>query len=202
MMLSPLTNAMRVLSLRPAAKVDPLVVRIAQSEPAAIGELYDQHHEAVRAFATRLLGDESSAEDVVHEVFVELPKTITRFRGDSSLRTFLIGVTVNHARRHIRSASRRRAANERACAHADLTQTTIETGTPEVVTARAQALRAVARAMDALTPDQRIAFVLCDVEERSSTEAAALVDAPEATIRTRLHHARKKMRAALEKEGY
>jgi len=46
-----------------------------------------------------------------------------------------------------------------------------------------------------------VAFVLCDVEERTSAEAAELAGAPEATMRTRLFHARKKLRAALEKEG-
>jgi RNA polymerase sigma-70 factor (ECF subfamily) len=49
--------------------------------------------------------------------------------------------------------------------------------------------------------DQRVAFVLCDVEERTSGEAAELAGAPEATMRTRLFHARKKLRTALTKEG-
>ena len=45
-----------------------------------------------------------------------------------------------------------------------------------------------------------MAVVLCDVEERSSREAAEIIGVPEATVRTRLFYARKKLRAALEKE--
>jgi RNA polymerase sigma-70 factor (ECF subfamily) len=62
-------------------------------------------------------------------------------------------------------------------------------------------LRALNRALDSLPLDQRVAFVLCDVEERTSGEAAELAGAPEATLRTRLFHARKKLRTALTKEG-
>ena len=42
--------------------------------------MYDLHHQAVRAFATRLVGDPSSAEDLVHEVFVSLPKAMKNYR--------------------------------------------------------------------------------------------------------------------------
>ena len=49
--------------------------------------------------------------------------------------------------------------------------------------------------------EQRVAFVLCEVEERTSTEAARIVGAPEATLRTRLFHAKRKLRQALEVEG-
>jgi len=44
--------------------------------------------------------------------------------------------------------------------------------------------------------------VLCDVEERTSSQAARIAGAPEGTMRTRLFHARKKLRALLEKEGF
>ena len=47
----------------------------------------------------------------------------------------------------------------------------------------------------------RVAFVLSDVEERTSSQIARIVGAPEGTVRTRLFHARKKLRALLEEEG-
>jgi RNA polymerase sigma-70 factor (ECF subfamily) len=46
-----------------------------------------------------------------------------------------------------------------------------------------------------------VAFVLCEVEERSSQEVSEIVGAPEATVRTRLFHAKKKLRLALTTEG-
>src|SRR5262245_6438798 len=90
-----------------------LIKRLKAGNTDAIGEVYDEHHEHVRAFARTLVGDAETAEDLVHEVFVSLPRAIARFQGASSLRTFLIAIAINHARHHLRSAARRRAAMER-----------------------------------------------------------------------------------------
>lgn len=195
-------GGMRALSFDPLAPSSDLAAadlleRLRQGESHALGEVYDQHHQAVRAFAGRLLGDSSAAEDLVHEVFVSLPRAARRFRGEGSLRSFLIGMAIQHARHHLRSASRRRAALSRLAA-----QSETAAATPEAAAGEQRLLAAVQRALDDLPLDQRVAFVLCEVEERSSIEAAELVRVPEGTLRTRLFHARRKLRAALEKAGF
>lgn len=172
------------------------VARLRRAEPAAIGEVYDEHHAAVRAFARRLVGDPTAAEDLVHDVFVTLPSAIRRFRGESSLRTFLISIAVNHSRHHIRAATRRRSAMER------LGREPSRMGTdPESDARRRELASSLTRAMDALPLDQRVAFVLCEVEDRTSREVSEITGVPEATIRTRLFHAKRKLRAALDQEG-
>jgi RNA polymerase sigma-70 factor (ECF subfamily) len=50
--------------------------------------------------------------------------------------------------------------------------------------------------------EQRVAFVLCEVEDRTSKEVAEISCVPEGTIRTRLFHAKRKLRAELEREGF
>ena len=92
---------------------EDLIRRAAARDPDAVGALYDRHHQAVRRLALRLLGDEALAEDVVHDVFVALPGALGRFEARSSLSTFVLGMTVNLARKKVRSAVRRRAAMER-----------------------------------------------------------------------------------------
>jgi RNA polymerase sigma-70 factor (ECF subfamily) len=189
------------LELVPYADLDDtsehaLIERVRRAEPQAVGQVYDEHQAAVRAFARRLVGDSAVAEDLVHEVFVTLPRAIRGYRGDASLRTFLISVAVNHARHHVRAAARRRAAMERLGR-----EPSGSVGDPEAHARRRELAGALCRALDALPLDQRVAFVLCEVEERSSHEAAGLVGAPEATIRTRLFHARRKLREALAEEG-
>jgi RNA polymerase sigma-70 factor (ECF subfamily) len=71
---------------------------------------------------------------------------------------------------------------------------------PDREAERRQLANRLQRALDALPLDQRIAFVLCEVEEQTSAEAAAIVGAPEGTVRTRLFHAKKKLREALDEE--
>ncbi len=170
-----------------------LVERLQAADPTAIGEAYDLHHGAVRAFARRLVGDEHAAEDLVHDVFVALPKAVGRFRGDASLKTFLIAVAVNHARHHVRSASRRRAAVERMAREPE----PAGGASPEHDLRRQRLAVALTRALDGLPLEQRTAFVLCEVEERPSPEVAAIIGVPEGTVRSRLFHAKRKLRAAL-----
>jgi RNA polymerase sigma-70 factor (ECF subfamily) len=174
-----------------------LVQRLARAESQAVAEAYDRHHAAVRAFSKRLVGDDSSAADLVHEVFVALPDAIRRFRGQSSLRTFLIAIAVHHAKHHVRSATRRRAALAR------LEREPHDTGQdPEQIARRRELSLALTRALDTLPLEQRVAFVLCEVEERTSPDAAEIVGIPEGTLRTRLFHAKRKLRDALVKEGF
>jgi RNA polymerase sigma-70 factor (ECF subfamily) len=174
-----------------------LLARLRRGEAAAVAEVYDLHHGALRAFARKLTGDSHVAEDLVHDVFVALPGAVKRFREDSTLRTFLLSIAVNLSKKHVRAATRRRAAfasYARESSPAALDD-------PEREAARKQLASALLRALDSLPLDQRVAFVLCEVEERTSVEAAVVVGAPEETVRTRLFHARKKLRAFLEKEG-
>jgi RNA polymerase sigma-70 factor (ECF subfamily) len=173
-----------------------LVQRLASADPAAVGEVYDQHHRAVRAFATRLVGDSAAAEDLVHEVFVALPRVMRGYRFESSLRTFLISIAVNHARHHVRSASRRRAAMSRLAFEPEGTSQD-----PEQIQRRKELASLLTRALDTLPLEQRVAFVLCEVEERTSREVAEITGVPEGTVRTRLHHAKKKLREELSQEG-
>jgi len=195
-MIFALYSTMRALTFAGPTPQETLLSRLRAGDNHALGEVYDQHHEAVRAFASRLVGDAAIAEDLVHEVFVSLPRVIKRYQGESTLRSFLTGVAINHARHHVRSAGRRRAMLARAGK-----EPLPESGSPESSAERQAFFAALNRALDTLPLEQRVAFVLCDVEERTSAEAAELTGAPEATMRTRLFHARKKLRAALEKEG-
>jgi RNA polymerase sigma-70 factor, ECF subfamily len=173
-----------------------LVERLRRGDAAAVGVAYDRHHAAVRRFARRLVGDDAAAEDLVHEAFVTLPQAIRHFGGESSLCTFLISIAVNHARHHLRAAARRRAALERF-AH----EPRAAGAGPEQHAERASIARALTRALDTLPHDQRVVFVLCDVEERTAGEVSAITGAPEATVRTRLFHARRKLRTELERQG-
>jgi RNA polymerase sigma-70 factor (ECF subfamily) len=173
-----------------------LVARLRAGDLAALGAAYDAHHEHVRAFARRIVGEDAAAEDLVQETFLALPRAVARFRGDASLRTFIVSLAVNHARHHVRAAARRRAAVARFGREPPLASTT-----PADDAARAQLAAALLRALDTLPVEQRVAIVLCEVEERTSREAALITGVPEATVRTRVFHAKRKLVEALAREG-
>lgn len=191
------TMSFAIAGPEPEARAEPdLFARLAAGEPAAIDEVYRLHHAALRGFANRFLGDATAAEDLVHDVFVVLPAAMRKFRGDSSLRTFLFAIAVKRGYKHMRSAARRRAALGRLAE-----QPVAPSPRPDVTLAQAELATALYRALDKLPRDQRTAFVLCEIDQMTAGDAAAIVAAPEATVRTRLFHARKKLRALLDAEA-
>jgi RNA polymerase sigma-70 factor (ECF subfamily) len=179
-------------------ETESLVERLSRGSLQALGEAYDLYHEPLRAFSRRLLGDDATAEDLVQETFVEFFRAVGRYDRSCSLKTFLISIAANRAKHHFRSAGRRRAAMAR------LERDDAETHppTPEEEVGRSLWADALLRLLERLPAEQRIAFVLCEVEEKTSGEAAAIVGASEATVRSRLWHAKRKLRRALAQGGW
>ena len=175
-----------------------LVARLRTGDRDAVERAYVAHHATIRRFARRLVGDDASAEDIVHETFVALPRAIRRFRGDGSLRSFLIGIATNLSRRHVRSAMRRRKATERLAARDELLPRSVD-ATEQLIQQRLT--HKLWAALDELSLEQRTVFVLCVAEQRTSFEVAEILGAPEGTIRTRLFHAKRKLRQTLEGEA-
>lgn len=66
----------------------------------------------VRILARRHFANPAEADDVAQEVFVQVYRGLSRFRGDSSLRTWILGIACNQIRVHIRNESRRRQRSE------------------------------------------------------------------------------------------
>jgi RNA polymerase sigma-70 factor (ECF subfamily) len=180
-----------------APEADSIVERLRRGSLHALAELYDLHHEAVRAYTQRLLGDEAAAEDLVQETFVALPGAIARYDETCSLKTFLISIATNRARHHFRTVARRRAAMERFQRQSSRPPP----ATPEEEVGQSHLADALVKLLDELPIDQRIAFVLCEVEERTSSEAARIVGASQATVRSRLWLAKRKLRRALAQGG-
>lgn len=167
-----------------------LLARLEAGDGAALASLYRQHHEAVRAFARRLLGDAHLAEDLVHDVFLAAPAAFRGYRRDADVRTFLVSIAVNKAKHHVRAAIRARRMLERLSDEPLPTPTTA----PDRESERRELCAELQRALDQLPIEQRVVVVLCSVEERTAPEVAAIVGAPENTVRTRLFHGMRKLR--------
>jgi RNA polymerase sigma-70 factor, ECF subfamily len=179
---------------------DALLAALARADSEAIRTVYRKHHGQVRAFARRLLGSEADAEEVVQDVFFSLPSAIRRFRGESTLSTFIMSVAVNYARHALRTSRRRSAAMQRL---AEVLPSGVapEPGSlPDDALAKEQLATRLLRAMEALGEDQRVAFVLSEVDERSSREVAEILGIPSSTVRSRVAAAREQLRSVLSVE--
>jgi RNA polymerase sigma-70 factor (ECF subfamily) len=103
-------------------------------------------------------------------------------------------MAAKRAHKHIRTAARRRAVEARLAR-----ESVARPSLPDEKTERNELASMLLRALDRLPPDQRIAFVLCEVEERTSSEVGAMLGEKDVTIRARLFHAKKRLREYMAK---
>ena len=173
----------------PAAPPD-LVARCQKGDKEALGELYRQYRAEVARNLHRMLGPgRGDLEDVLQEVFIEVFRSIGRFRGDAKLTTWLYRVCVNVALQRLRKRKRRAEVS------ADDVGERCTDETPERELDNRRRLHAVYRILDELSPKKRVVFILHEIEGREPKEIAGIVGAPVLTVRTRLHYARKEFYA-------
>ncbi|HEX6274577.1 MAG TPA: sigma-70 family RNA polymerase sigma factor [Polyangiaceae bacterium] len=178
------------------APEEKFLERVRSGDLEAIARVYDTHHDALCSFAKRLLGDSHAAEDLVQDVFLVLPSLVHRLEEGASLRAFLLGIAANRARHYRRSWRRRLLFVERLGR-----EPTPLCESPERASERKSLASALGRALDALPFEHRVTFVLREIEGYSSREVALSLKIPESTVRTRVFHAKEKLRALLGAEG-
>jgi len=168
---------------------DPeIMLRMAGGESGALGELYDRYHEPIRRFIARATSDAEDVDDLVHAVFLAAATSAGRYDGRDCCRPWLIGIAVQHLRRR-RQARGRFFAVLSALA-----------GAPRKVADPGPALNArgdVERALRAISEPKRVALLMAEVEEMTCPEIAAVLGVPIGTVWTRLHAARRELRALL-----
>ena len=177
---------------------DPDVVRgVAAGDLDALGELYARYARDVWRAVLRVLPDGAYAEDLVHATFMKLPEIAASYDGRASCRNWLCGIAVRLAMRHRRGAGRFQRMLH-AFADAVVAQ---PSANPERNASSAQELMVLERALAKLGEKKRAVFVLVELEELSTEEAARALEIPPATVRTRLFHARRELQAALRNGG-
>ncbi len=154
----------------------------------AFGELYERRGPALRRYALHMSGSASVAEEVSHEVFVQLMRANTNFddkRG--SLEGWMYGV----ARNLVRVVRRQGPVQE------PVDQPVRHDILGELI--NAESLAALHAALRELPVLYRDAVVLCDLEEMSYEESAQVMGCPVGTVRSRLHRARGLLAAKLRR---
>jgi RNA polymerase sigma-70 factor (ECF subfamily) len=180
-----------------------LVQRCASGDEIACTELVGDHQRMVVQLAMNLLGDRDEALDLSQEVFLRVFRTIHRFRGQSSLRTWIYRIAVNQARNRHRFWRRRHRADqvsldEHLATHGDF----ISEGeaTPERVLAQKELAARLQAALDRLPFDQRTAIVLREIDGLSYDEIAFSLGVAVGTVKSRLTRARQALRLELHEE--
>jgi len=150
--------------------------------------------------AVNLLGDREEALDLSQEVFLRVFRTIGRFRGQSSLRTWIYRIAINQARNRHRFWRRRHRADQvsldqHVAAHGEFVSA--GEARPDRLLAQKELAARLQSALDHLPFDQRIAIVLREIDGLSYDEIAYSLGVAVGTVKSRLTRARHALRLEL-----
>ena len=171
-----------------------LLASIAAGDLSSLGVLFDRHAVDVRRFLGRLGVAEGDVDDLVQATFLTVLDAAATFRGSGSARAWLFGLAANLVRRHRRSLSRMAARIAAWAREPRPDKVPPPSDSVEASDGAARAIRALAR----LTPRKREVFILVVMEGLSAEAAASALGIPIGTVWTRLHHARRELRACLD----
>ena len=169
-----------------------LVRRTLDGDARAFTELVDRHAAACLRFATRMLGDRADAEDVAQETFLRAYNALESYDDGLPFRTWLFSILINRCRTAMSQRIRR---ERRIVADSEaLERTSLVAGAPQdSIELREELNRAIA----ALSPEQREAFLLRHIEELSYEEIMAVTGAGQSALKMRVKRACERLRELL-----
>jgi RNA polymerase sigma-70 factor (ECF subfamily) len=172
---------------------ETLVARCVAGDRRAWRELHQQYHATVYGFLRRLGVRPPETEDACQEVFVQVFRYLGTFEHRARLRTWLYKLCLSQAGR-----VRRRAALGWALRW--LWRDVAEDAAPSLAWSESEAQRRVQSALDGMKAIHRGVFVLFELEGLSGEEVAAATGLPPATVRRRLHDARREFERLIRDE--
>ena len=183
---------------------DDLLSRLKRREAGAASEFVALNSAMMHARALQLLKCSHAADDAVQDAFCNAFRSLDRFEGRASLKSWLYRIVTNTALMQLRKAKRRCESTlegiedigEAALGADD--QSWSRAATPIELLQRRQSCEHIRAAVDSLPRNYRDIIQLRDLEERSTAETADLLSLSEANAKVRLHRARGALRKIIE----
>ena len=172
-----------------------LIARIAGGDRLAMQVLFARHHVRVYRFVLRLVRNEATAEDLISDVFLDIWRQAGKFEGRSQVSTWMLSI----ARFKALSVLRKRPEEELDEETAERIED--QSDDPETTLAKKDKGALLRQCLTALSAEHREIIDLVYYHEKSVEEVAGIVGIPEATVKTRMFYARKKLSELLKEQG-
>ena len=185
-----------------------LIARLVARDERAFNELVQTYGRRVSALVLRMLGNKAEAEDLTQEVFVQVFKAISTFRGESKLSTWIYRIAVNLCKNRSKY-NRVRHAGEQDELEAVAERTDLQGGPrgnvaiierPDEALGGKQVEKIVQDAILKIDPTFRECLILRDVEELSYEEIEQITGLAAGTVKSRIFRARAQLKEMVERE--
>ena len=160
-------------------------------------KVHDEYRQRIRRYIARLAG-EHEADDLTQEVFLKVSRTLSGFKGDSSLSTWIYKIATNTVLDRMKSPAHRQAILESLDIDSDGVAPVVDDRPLSVdqQLVREQMNECIRGVVEKLSPDYRTVIALSEMEDLKNSEIAEILGVSLDTVKIRLHRAR----AALKKE--
>ncbi len=180
--------ALRIQRAAPEISSDEMLIRrIAEGDQLAMRTLFGRHRVPLYRWLLRLVGDDALAEDLLSDVFLDVWRQAAAFEARSSVSTWLLAI----ARYKALSARRRRTDAE--LDEKIASKVADPADDPEVVLQKKTRAELLRHALARLSPEHGEVIDLVYFHGKSVKEVAEIVGIAEATVKTRMFYARKKL---------
>jgi len=176
--------------------IEYLIARAKTGEQAGFNLLAEHYQKRFLAFAFRMTGDSEMAREAVQEAWADIVRGLGRLSNVRLFNAWAYKIVSRRCADQIRKAQRRRRTNTAYAA--EVQPKTISGESVE----KSADIKAILKLIAALPEEQRITMILFYSEGLGVAEIAHIIGVPVGTIKTRLLHARRKIRAQLEGENY
>lgn len=177
-----------------------LVRRVQAGDKSAFDVLVLKYQQKVINLVTRYVHDPHIALDVSQESFIKAYRGLKNFRGDSAFYTWLYRISINTAKNHLVSKSRRMPDDDIDAQEAEQYDgggMLRDLGTPEHEMLTDEIRNTLTAAIEALPDDLRIAITLRELEGLSYEEISEAMECPIGTVRSRIFRARESIEVEL-----
>ena len=177
---------------------DRLLNQLREKSPAAFQELFETYSDKIFRLAASILKNDDDAEDIVQEVFIRFFETLERFEGRSTIGTWLYRVAYNASIDRLRKDKSIPVIELDVSEEIPLPQNLVDwPDTARIAYDHQELQKQLDKAIQSLPDSLRTTFLLRDVEELSTSEAAAILNISPGAVKVRLHRARLLMRESL-----
>jgi RNA polymerase sigma-70 factor (ECF subfamily) len=179
-----------------------LIEQIQSGSRDAFRRLVEQYQPMVFNTCLGFVGNRQSAEDLAQDVFIEVHRSIHKFRGDAKLSTWLYRISVNKSLNHIRDHKKHNIVRSLERFFFDEKEEKLDVednvyGMADMPLEQQQHARALHKAINALPDNQQIAFTLHKFDDMSYKEIAEVMDLSLSSVESLIHRAKKNLQKKL-----